>query len=249
MNQKFEKSPKLEKWLKWMKTIRDEISGLLRDESMFWEIQDIIRENPQMQKPNVFCGYLRRTYLSHTLAGLRRQIKPHKNSISLVGLLEEIAKNPEELSFRYFCFILSESAAGQGLPMTKEDFKQYADPNGQHVCPKMIEDDLGSFKSAIGIAEGYIDKRIAHRDKSEPEIVPTSSDTSQCFHVLEMTYIKYHSLFYAEILNTLTPIYQYDWKEIFLEPWIKTGFGSAKGLIHMAEDFDDELPEFREYTQ
>ena len=249
MNQEFEKSPKLKKWLHWMEVIRDEISELLRDESMFWEIQDIIRENPRMHKPNVFYGYLRRTYLSHTLAGLRRQIKPHKNSISLVGLLEEIAKNPEELSFRYFCFILSESAAGQGLPMTKEDFKQYAAPNGQHVCPKMIEDDLGSFKSAIGIAEGYIDKRIAHRDKSEPEIVPTSSDTSQCFHVLEKTYIKYHSLFYAEILNTLTPIYQYNWKEIFLEPWIKTGFGSAKGLMHMAEDFDDELPGFREYTQ
>ena len=249
MNLEFEKSPKLKKWLKWMKTIRDEISGLLRDESMFWEIQDIIRENPRMRKPNVFYGYLRRTYLSHTLAGLRRQIKPHKDSISLVGLLEEIAKNPAELSFRYFCSNVSESAAGQGMYMTKEGFKKYADPNGEHVCPKMIEDDLVSFKSAIGIAEGFIDKRIAHMDKSEPEIEPTSSDTSQCFHVLESTYIKYHSLFYAERLNTLIPIYQYDWKEIFLEPWIKTGFGSAKGLIHMAEDFDDELPEFREYMQ
>ena len=81
---------------------------------MFLEIQDIIRENPRMRKPNVFYGYLRRTYLSHALAGLRRQIKPHKDSISLVGLLEEFAKNPEELSFRYYCSILSEPAAGQG---------------------------------------------------------------------------------------------------------------------------------------
>ena len=246
MNQGFEKSPKLKKWLRWMETIRNEISGLLRDESMFWEIQDIIRENPRMRKPYVFYGYLRRTYLSHALAGLRRQIKPHKDSISLVELLEEFAKNPEELSFRFYCSILSEPAAGQGMSMTKEDFKQYADPNEQHVCPKMIEADLGSFKSAIGVAEEYVDKRIAHWDKSEPELVPTSSETSQCFYLLEMAYVKYHLLFYAKRLDTLTPIYQHNWKDIFLEPWIKTGFGSAKGRIHVAEDFDAELPEFSE---
>ena len=44
------------------------------------------------------------------------------------------------------------------------------------------------------------------------------------------------------------PTYQYEWKSIFCEPWLKVGFGSAKGLIHVSEDFDDELPDFKEYT-
>ena len=35
------------------------------------------------------------------LAGIRRQIKPHRDSISFVGLLNEIVNNPEELSRRY----------------------------------------------------------------------------------------------------------------------------------------------------
>ena len=69
---------------------------------MFWEVQDIIRENPRIQKPSAFYSYLGRTYLSHALAGLRRQIKPQKDSISFVGLLYEIAKNPEELSRNYY---------------------------------------------------------------------------------------------------------------------------------------------------
>ncbi len=85
MNQVFEKSPKLKKWLRWMETIHDEILGLLRDTSMFWEVQDIIRANPRIQKPSAFNHYLGRTYLSHALAGVRRQIKPHKDSISLVA--------------------------------------------------------------------------------------------------------------------------------------------------------------------
>ncbi|MCE2396400.1 hypothetical protein J4G02_17840 [Candidatus Poribacteria bacterium] len=75
MNHEFKMSPKLKKWQKWMEIIQGEIQRLLRDTSMFWEVQDIIRENPRIQKPSAFYSYLGRTYLSHALAGLRRQIK------------------------------------------------------------------------------------------------------------------------------------------------------------------------------
>ena len=66
---------------------------------------------------------------------------------------------------------------------------------------------------------------------------------------LDKTYVKYHLLFYAESIDTLMPTYQYEWKKIFLEPWLKTGFGSAKGHIRIGEDFDDELPDFKEYME
>ena len=102
MNQKFEKSQKLEKWLRWMETIHNEIQALVADANIFWEVQDLILENPRIQKPNTFYSYLARTYLSHALVGLRRQTKLQKDSISFVRLLDEIAKNPEELSRSYF---------------------------------------------------------------------------------------------------------------------------------------------------
>ena len=105
MNQKFKISPKLKKWLKWMKVIEKEIYGLVVDANMCREVRDIIGDNPRIQKPSAFYNYLSRTYFSHALAGLRRQIKPQKDSISLVGLLDDIAKNPEELSFKYYCSI------------------------------------------------------------------------------------------------------------------------------------------------
>ena len=94
MNQEFEKSQKLKKWLRWMGTIQDEILYLLRDAKMFWEIQDIIIENPRTQWPGVFSRYLGRIYLSYALAGLRRQIKPHKDSISFVRLLKTLKNCP-----------------------------------------------------------------------------------------------------------------------------------------------------------
>ena len=219
MNQEFEKSPKLQKWLRWMGTIHDEILGLVRDTNMFWEVQDIIRANPRIQKPGAFNRYLGRTYLSHALAGLRRQIKPNKDSISLVGLLNEIGRNPGELSIDYYCSLLPENSIPQELAIIKGDFKRHADPCGRHVCPKMVEEDRDSLKKAVEACEEFADKRIAHRDKDDPDILPTFGELDECIKLLDKTYVKYYLLFYAEGMSTLMPTYQYNWKTVFLEPW------------------------------
>ena len=165
MNSEFKISPKLNKWLKWMETIQSEIQKLLRDTNMFWEVQDIIRENPRIQKPSAFYSYLGRTYLSHALSGLRRQIKPQKDSISFVGLLEDVAKNPEELSRSYYRSLCAypdgpeisqiEMAGREDLEevgitgnsqlkdlIQMDDFARYADASGEHVCPQMVKDDM-----------------------------------------------------------------------------------------------------------
>ena len=272
MNQEFKKSPKLQKWLHWMETIHDEIQALLRDTSMFWEVQDIIRANPRIQKPNAFYRYLGRTYLSHALAGLRRQIKPRKDSISFVRLLDDIARNPKELSRRYYesinphaygpdiCHIESEGRASleeAGITETsqlrrllnRDDFAKYADASGKHVCPRMVKVDRDKLKSALEACEAFADKRIAHRDNEESDVVPKFGELDECVKLLDKTYVKYQSLFYAEWVTTVMPTYQYNWKEIFLEPWLAAVAGSAKGLIHISEDFDDELPEFKEYVR
>lgn len=249
MNEEIGKSPKLKKWLRWMKVIRKDVGMLLRDTNMFWEVQDIIRANPRIQKPGTFYRYLGRTYLSHALAGLRRQIKPNKDSISLVGLLKELAEIPEELSFKYYCSILSGTTTDQMEAIIKGDFKKYADASGTYVCPQMVKADRDGLKSAVEACEGFADKRIAHWDKDEPEDVPTFGELDECIKLLDKTYVKYHVLFYAEWMDTLMPTYQYNWKSVFLEPWLAAVAGSAKGLIHISEDFDDELPEFREYMQ
>ena len=238
MNQEFRIGPKLKKWLKWMKVIEKEIYGLVVDANMFWEVQDIIRENPRIQKPSAFYSYLGRTYLSHALTGLRRQIKPQKDSISFVGLLADIANNPEELSFKYYCSIRwSESEAQQltksglarfGLDhqqVIKSEFEKYADASGEHVCPKMVEADLKRLKSAVEKHEEFADKRIAHWDKNEPDVIPKFGELDDCIKLLDKIYVKYHLLFYAESIETLMPTYQYEWKNRFsgtvVKDWLR----------------------------
>ncbi len=230
MNQKFIKSPKLEKWLKSMQTIQGEIIPLLSDVKVFWGVQDIIRQNSHIQKPSYFYRYLERSYISHALAGLRRQIKPQKGSISFVGLLKDIAENPTELSFSYYLSIRKSESDLQrfqesGVPfsyreMIEEEFKKYADPNCHHICPKMVESDLKKLKETAKTCEDFADKRIAHSDKRDPKSVPTFAELDDCLKLLDKTYVKYYHLFYAESMQTLDAEFQYDWKAIFYEPWL-----------------------------
>jgi len=269
MNQKFEKSQKLEKWLRWMETIHNDIQALVEDANMFWEVQDIIRENPRIQKPNAFYSYLARTYFSHAAAGIRRQTELQKDSISFLRLLDEIAKNPEELSSDYFNSRhphsngpdLDQVVGKAGLEavgivdtsqlkeiIKMDDFAPYADASGAYVCPQMVKDDKARLKSKAKILVEFADKRIAHWDKRELKVVPSFEALDDCIKLIDQTYVKYHFLFHAESMDTLMPTYQYKWKSIFCEPWLKVGFGSAEGLIDISEDFDDELPDFREYT-
>ena len=129
------------------------------------------------------------------------------------------------------------------------DFAQYADASGTYISPQMVKEDRARLESAVKTLGEFADKRIAHSHKRDPKIVPTFAELDDCIKLLDQTYVKYHFLFHAESIGTLMPTYQYEWKRIFCEPWLKIGFGSAKGLIHMSEDFDDELRDFKEYTE
>ena len=219
MKQGFVKSQKLEKWLKWMQVIHDEIQLLVWEAKMFWEVQDIIRQNPRIQNPNPFYRYLGRLYVSHTLVGLRRQIKPQKDSISFVGLLEDIARNPTELSLSYYRSRRRETVIF-GIDVVKQEFSKYADPNCECICSKKVAADINELKKAAKACEEFADKRIAHRDRHEPKIIPTYDQLNACIDLLDELYVKYHLLFYAEGMITLYPEPQYDWKAIFYEPWL-----------------------------
>ena len=188
------------------------------------EVQDIIRNNPSIQKPSSFYYYLGRSYLSHALVGLRRQIKPNKDSISFAGLLEDIAQNPTELPLSYYRSLRGELVI-LDIDVVKKEFSKYGDPNRECVCPRKVTADLDELKKAAKACEEFADKRIAHRDKRELRVVPTYDQLDNCIKLLDKMYVKYHLLFYAVGMTTLYPEPQYDWKVIFREPWLAKNSG------------------------
>ena len=79
---------KLSKWLRWLEVIKGEVQDLVVTKHTFHEVQGLIKDNPLLHQPTSFYDYLSRTYVSHIIIGLRRQLKSDKQGISMARLFE-----------------------------------------------------------------------------------------------------------------------------------------------------------------
>jgi len=208
---------KLEKWIRWLEVIKGEIQDLVVAKYTFTEVQSIVRNNNKIQKNSSFYDYFTRTYLSHTMSGLRRQLKSDKQSISLVRLFEEMISSPETFSRSFYREKYEDSVVQE---FADKDFNNFAKPDQSHIDATLIESDLSELRNITKRCEDFTDKRLAHRDKREPKEIPTFKDLDSCIELLDKLYVKYHLLFHATSMDTLLPTWQYDWKSIFRQSWI-----------------------------
>lgn len=210
---------KLQKWLKWLKVIHDDIQDIVMAKREFAEVQNLIKNNPKLHQPSSFYQYLARTYVSHVTIGIRRQIKIDPQSISFARLLTEMIDSPASLSRKYYVGLYKGSVVEA---FADKDFDGFSGANAPHIKASLVCDDLAELRKASERCEDYADKRIAHWDKREPKELPTFNELDACVELLDRLYVKYHLLFHAQNMQSLLPVRQYDWKAIFREPWIPT---------------------------
>lgn len=208
---------KLKKWLKWLSVIHDDIQDLVVAKREFLEIQALIKANPKLHKPNSFYDYLARTYVSHVVIGLRRQIKCDSQSISFASLMKEMIDSPETLSRKYFIGLYKDSVVED---FADKDFDIFASAGAPHIKASLVYDDLARLRKTSESCEEYSDKRVAHWDKRELKYLPTFGELDSCITLLDELYVKYYLLFHATNMESLLPVRQFDPKAIFREPWI-----------------------------
>ena len=76
---------KFKKWEKWLDEIYVQVVDLVTNRRSFSELWTIVDKNPKLQKPNSFYKLLNDTYAAYGISAIRRQIKPHKDSIFFSG--------------------------------------------------------------------------------------------------------------------------------------------------------------------
>jgi len=209
--------PKLKKWLGWLDIIKGEVSELMVAKHIFHEVHKLIDANPKLHQPSSFYDYLSRTYISHAVIGLRRQVKCDPQSVSLARLLNEMMETPQTFTRQYYVGLYKGSTVEH---FANHDFEKYADPGAPNIDPTRVATDLTALRESLRRCEDFADKRIAHRDKREPKELPTFNEVDSCIDLLDSLYVKYFLLFHASHMDSLLPVWQYDWKSIFRVPWI-----------------------------
>lgn len=210
--------PRLRKWLRWLDVVKIEVQELVIAKHTFHEVQKMIDANPKLKTGNSFYRYFTNTYVSHVVMGLRRQIKTDPQSISFALLLKEMTETPEVLSRRYYVSLYEGSVVED---LADKDFDRIAAPGSPHIDCAKVAADLQRLCDATKKCEEFADKRLAHRDKSEPKSPPTYNEVDDCIDLLDELFVKYQLAFYAKTSVTLLPVWQYDWKEIFRTAWIE----------------------------
>ena len=208
---------RFQKWEKWLETIHEEVIDLVRSKHIFWKLGDIVKNNPKIQKPNSFYQFAGDTYFAYGVIGIRRQIKPHKDSISFARLLQEIVETPCVLSRERFVALYERGARYEA----NHDFAQFTREGAEYIDPNIVQQDLDQLKKLGHDVENFADKRIAHYDKQLVENVPSFGELDDCIDFLAELTGKYWLLFKAEALVDLLVMPTVDyWDEIFRQPWI-----------------------------
>jgi hypothetical protein len=209
--------PKLKKWIRWLKSIEVEITQLVIAKDIFWSVQKLIDKNNKIQKPSSFFKYMGDTYISFIVMGIRRQIKIDSQSISFVRLLSEIERSSKKISRKYFKQLYKGSSVEF---LADNDFNQFCINLGDpYISSAMVRNDLIELRKVACLCEEFADKIIAHSDKRAPKTLPTFNDADEAIDFLDKLYVKYHLIFHAASMQSLMPVYQYDWQQIFDYPW------------------------------
>lgn len=207
---------KFEKWERWLETTCNEVMDLVRSKHIFWELGNIVKNNPKIQKPNSFYKFVGETYFAYVIMGIRRQINPDKDSISFVGLLQEIVEMPCVLSRERFVGLYERDAQFEA----NHDFAQFAREDADYIDPDLVQQDLDKLKELGSAVKDFADRQIAHYDKRSAKKVPSFGELDDCIDYLADLTKKYWLLFNAKALDLLVMPIVDNWEEIFRQPWI-----------------------------
>ncbi len=220
---------KIDKWLRWLKELDIGIYELLYSKYLYNEVRQIIQSNPKIQTDGYFYEWLSIAYSKSASINVRKMIDTRSDVISLGRLLTEIIYNPDVINFERFESYSTADYDGKNEvelmfleSRKKQARKEYEEFSGDcfpNIDPQIVRHDLDSLKSKCEPIKKYVDKLVAHRDKSIFRNIPTYNDLDNAIESIYVYYKKYTHLIRG-IPYDIDIIPQWNWREIFTHPWI-----------------------------
>src|SRR5438046_2178333 len=87
----FDDAARLARMTAWIKEIVDEVGDVIQQHYIFWQVQDMIRMNPQLQNARShFFQWMGEVFVASAAVAVRRQVDKYEDSICLRRLIQEV---------------------------------------------------------------------------------------------------------------------------------------------------------------
>jgi hypothetical protein len=207
--------------IQWLERIFKDVQDLMVDHHIFWAVQDIIKSNEVLTRtPSHFYQWMGTNFTASAAIAVRRQADNDKQAVSLRGLLEELKTYPQLFSRQYHTGLYK----APGMPKDYADscYDRIVGEGRTELDPAMVQIEIDDLVAKTDAIKHYVDRKIAHYDpRGLTQAVPTFNDLEDAIRVLDTLVRRYHLIMKGGWMNTLMPVFQYDWQDIFKVAWIR----------------------------
>ena len=191
---------------------------MFRRQQIFWQLQDVIRNNPVIGRPRAFLDWITRNHVNSIAIGIRRFTDQSDDSITLWRLLYSILENPGVITRSSHVRFYGKRLSGLG----HTSFDNVVGRGKQILPQRMIRKDLREIEDGTARVRRFANKLVAHKTFS-PRIrrALTYHEIDDAINVLDRIFCKYYLLLTAKGLSTAKATPQYDWMKVLRIPWIR----------------------------
>src|ERR1700681_276562 len=228
-------SPRVRTWRDQIQRISDDLVDLQASRSVIDRLRSVVEANPRLQSYNLFLERIFRWYATSTLVLAHRDVQDQRNVVSLIRLLEDIARNTGELTRERYRKLHTGSniaAVPMGTPeslgaygmgkLLELSYDKLAGLNRNALDVDAINADVAALVAAATDVEAARHTVYAHRAATGPAVASISLGTIHDFvDLLDTVVNKYRGLLlYQPYFQGHTPVDQTNWTEILTFPWI-----------------------------
>lgn len=195
---------------------------MLGKREIFWELQEVAKENPKVLKPGTLFDWMCRNYVVAQAIGIRSFMDQSKGSHSLWRMLFEILEHPRVISRNTHVKMYRTTPMGESLGHMS--FNAVAGKKAAYLRQRSVRRDMRRLEDASERVRRFVNKRIAHRTGfGEIRRLPKFDELDAALTALDDIFCKYNLLLRAQGLTTCHATRQYDWREVLWEPWVLKG--------------------------
>ncbi len=212
------------KWRSWLPAMSADLSHLLGKREVFWELQEIAKENPKILKEGTFFNWMCNNYIAAATLEVRSFTDQHNDVRSLWRLLYEILEHPKVINRRCHRTLYKGMPKDLHFDMANSTFNNVAGVHREFLTQNSIRKDLRELEDCSERVRKFANKRIAHRTSAgEIRRHPNFNELDKAMDTIDRIFCKYNLLLTAQGMSSTFATRQYDWMETLHEAWVKPG--------------------------